>query len=29
MSQVTSETDPTCEERGVTSDTAPICEERA
>jgi len=29
MSQVTSETDPTHEERGVTSDTVPICEERA
>ena len=28
-SQVTSETDPTREERGVTSDTVPICEERA
>ena len=29
MSQVTSETDPTHEERGVTSDTVPICDERA
>ena len=29
MSQVTSETDPSHEERGVTSDTVPICEERA